>query len=328
MLIDSYNRPIRYLRISVTDRCNLRCVYCMPACGIEQKEHEAILRYEEIVRVVEIAVAHGINSVRITGGEPLVRKGVVELVRMLAQIEGLEDLSMTTNGILLEEFAQPLAEAGLKRVNVSLDTLDREKFRRITRGGKLQKVWRGILAAEQAGLMPLKINTVVMRGVNEDEILDLARLSLDHPWHIRFIEWMPINYLPNLDFKELEQESFFVPVEIIYQKLIGLNLEPVDGDRGYGPARLFRPQNGIGLIGIIAAVSEHFCDRCNRLRLTADGKLRPCLFSNEEIDLFSALRSGDEILPLFLKAIKQKPGGHRLGIQPYHSSRNMNEIGG
>src|SRR5512135_400292 len=192
MLLDPFGRQITYLRISVTDRCNLRCVYCMPPEGVVWRPHETILRFEEILRIVEAAAQEGVREVRLTGGEPLIRQGVPDLVRMLAGVPGIQDISLTTNGLLLEKLAAPLAEAGLKRINLSLDTLNPEKFARITRGGSFEKVWRGLEAADAAGLAPLKINAVALKGVNDGELLDLARLTLDHPWQVRFIELMPI----------------------------------------------------------------------------------------------------------------------------------------
>lgn len=327
--LDSLARPISYLRISVTDRCNLRCIYCMPAEGIPHKfPHEEILRYEEIARVVEAAAGLGINKVRLTGGEPLARLGIAELVRMIASIPGIDDISMTTNGILLARHAQELKDAGLHRVNVSLDTLQPTRFRQITRLGELEDVLAGIEAAERAGLHPIKVNNVVMRGLNDDEIADFARLTLTRPWHIRFIEIMPVG-------ETAEQAKMgFVPVAEIRARIeaeVG-PLEPSDGaGRGAGPARYYRLPNAPGTIGFISAVSEHFCFHCNRLRLTADGKLRPCLLSDQEIDIRAALRRGaglQELQAILRQAVEQKPAGHHLAEDITATGRLMSQIGG
>lgn len=328
MLEDPFGRRITYLRVSVTDRCNLRCAYCMPPDGVILKSHQEVMRYEEIAQVVRVAAENGVSEVRLTGGEPLVRPGLQSLVQMLAQIPGIEDLSLTTNAALLDKMAQPLAEAGLGRVNISLDTLDAQKYQRITRGGVFERTWRGIEAAEANDLTPIKINTVVMRGVNDDELLDLARLTLDHPWHVRFIEMMPINNcLPwGGDFPTKEQMSMQVPE--MMERLAPLGLQPVDNSIGSGPARLYQTHGAQGKIGFISAVSAHFCQQCNRLRLTADGKLRVCLLNNIEVSLLAALQAGEAILPYIQRAVDLKPMGHQLAGQDYTSSRSMREIGG
>lgn len=327
--LDSLSRPINYLRISVTDRCNLRCVYCMPAEGIASKfSHTDILTYEEIVHVVEAAAGLGICKIRLTGGEPLVRLGIVELVRMIAQVAGIDDLSMTTNGILLSRYARELKSAGLHRVNVSLDTLRPERFHHITRLGHLEDALAGIEAAERVGLQPIKINMVVMRGFNEDEIIDFARLTRERAWHVRFIEVMPVGGTAGLATME------HVPMAAVrtqIEEALG-TLAPADGlARGNGPARYYRLDGAIGTIGFIAAVSEHFCFRCNRLRLTADGRLRPCLLSDEEVDVRAALRQGaslEELQALLRAAIEHKPAGHNLAQGQIPVGRGMSEIGG
>jgi cyclic pyranopterin phosphate synthase len=328
MLQDDFGRPITYMRVSVTDRCNLRCVYCMPPQGVIKKPHGAMIRYEEIARVVGVAAEHGVREVRLTGGEPLVRPDLPQLVGMLAQIPGIEDLSLTTNGVLLERMAGELAGAGLQRVNVSLDTLDEDKYRRITRGGQLERVWRGIEAAEANGLVPLKINVVVMRGVNDDELPDLARMSISHPWHVRFIELMPINnHLPwGPEFPP--PEEMYMNVAQIMQRLEPFGLKAVEKSIGSGPASLYQAEGGQGVIGFISAVSAHFCASCNRLRLTADGKLRSCLLNDTEISVLGALRAGEDILPYLEKAVRLKPAGHELLGRDYASSRYMQQIGG
>ena len=334
MLIDPFGRPITYLRVSVTDRCNLRCVYCMPAKGIVRQSHEAILRYEEIAQVVRAAAAEGVRHVRLTGGEPLARLGLPDLVGMIGAIPGIEEISLTSNAILLEQSAQALKQAGLTRVNISLDTLRPERFERITRGGSFEAAWRGILAAEKAGLTPIKINAVALRGINDDEFPDLARLAHDHPWEMRFIEVMPVKNQAAWGEGFPAPEETFISIAEIQSRLsqAGLRLEPDESAAGAGPGKAYRLPGGQGRVGFISALSEHFCQSCNRLRLTADGNLRPCLLNNLEIPLLPALRRGEAILPLLQRAVGQKPAGHTLedgfaSDQP-KSSRSMREIGG
>jgi cyclic pyranopterin phosphate synthase len=308
---DRFGRTLGYLRVSVTDRCNLRCVYCMPSAGVAAKPRESILHSEEIARMVEAATSIGFRAVRLTGGEPLVRKGVVGLVRRLAAIPGIEQVAMTTNGTLLSTFARDMAAAGLKRVNISLDSLQPERFHRITRSGNLKLVWQGIEAAEAADLSPLKINMVVVRGFNDDEVEDFARLTLEHPWHVRFIEVMPIAGVAQWGEGWPAASERLVTVGEIKQRLQGLGtLEPHGGPGGYGPAKYFRLPHARGTIGFISPVSEHFCSSCNRLRLTADGYLRPCLFSDLGIYCKSALSDGaslTELQSLIQQACDCKP---------------------
>ncbi|MBE3580818.1 MAG: GTP 3',8-cyclase MoaA [Thermoanaerobacteraceae bacterium] len=321
---DRFGRRINYMRVSITDRCNLRCRYCMPAAGVPLKSHDDILRLEEIVTLVEAAVQVGVRQVRLTGGEPLVRKNVVGLVGRLAALPGLEEVSLTTNGILLGPLARPLKEAGLGRVNISLDSLRPERYRYITRVGNLETVWRGIRAALTVGLTPVKLNVVVVRGFNDDEILDFARLARREPLHIRFIELMPIG-------TAAAGEAAYVPVAEIKRKVEEeFTLEPLEALRGCGPARSFRVEGGPGSIGFIGALSEHFCHRCNRLRLTADGKLRPCLYWEGEIDVKTPLRNGasqDELVELFRRAVALKPRQHHLE-EGWEQPRVMSQLGG
>lgn len=329
--LDSLNRPIEYLRLSVTDRCNLRCIYCMPPEGIPWRPHDDILRYEEIVQVVGIAAELGIRKVRLTGGEPLVRQGLAGLVASLARIPGIEDLSMTTNATLLEGRAAELAAAGLRRVNISLDSLDPGRFARLTRGGDLAAVLRGIEAARRAGLNPVKINTVVIRRWNDDEVLPFARMTREEGWHVRFIEFMPVGRWHDED-REAWQERL-VTVEEIRRRIeeaLG-PLRPYAGPGGAGPARYYRLEGAEGTIGFISPVSEHFCARCNRLRLSADGRLRPCLLSDAEVDLRTLLRNGagpEEVRERIAEAIRRKPAGHRLAEGEFPHERTMSEIGG
>ncbi len=322
--VDRFNRDISYLRVSVTDRCNLRCVYCMPPDGVPWLPHANILRYEEIVRVVRVGASLGISKVRITGGEPLVRKGIASLVGMLAAIPGVDDLAMTTNGTLLAEHAQELADAGLHRVNMSLDTLRPERFRTITRCGALADVERGYRAAQEAGLTPIKFNMVLMRGVNDDEVVDFAQKTLSEAFHIRFIEEMPVG---------LSGRARFMPISEAREQIEAAfgPLEAVRLRAGNGPASYYRIPGAEGTIGFISAVTNHFCYRCNRLRLTADGNLRPCLLSNEEIPLREPLRSGisdEELRSLFLSAVAAKPERHHLLEGSIPGGRNMSQIGG
>ncbi len=322
---DSFDRPINYLRISITDRCNFRCVYCMPMEGVEALDHSDILRYEEILRVTRAATEMGISKVRLTGGEPLVRARLVNLVQMLAEVSGLDDISLTTNGMLLNQFAGELKDAGLNRVNVSLDSLDSEVFQKITRAGSLADVLGGIEAAKRVGLNPVKINVVAMRGVNDNGIVDFARKTIEEAWHVRFIEFMPMSGNQN------EGRERFIPISEIAERVETLDTLEPGKLNGNGPAKYYRLPNAKGTIGFISPVSEHFCFQCNRLRLTADGKLRPCLLSDDEIDLREPLRTGasiDDLKRLIQEAIDSKPECHNLKVGATAKNRNMCQIGG
>jgi GTP 3',8-cyclase len=321
---DGYARVIDYLRVSVTDRCNLRCIYCMPPGGVPLQSHGDLLTFEEIVSVVAAAVELGVRKVRLTGGEPLVRLGLTELVRQLACIDGLNDLSLSTNGTLLKEHAAALKAAGLRRVNVSLDSLKPERYRRITRQGELADALGGIEAAQEAGLTPIKINAVVMRGCNDDEVADLAALAGERGWSIRFIERMPL----------AGSEGGYVSAAEVRAKLDDLGpLLPGSDEVQNGPARCYRLAGTAGSVGFISPLSEPFCATCNRLRLTSTGMLRPCLLSNEgEVDLRATLRAGasrEAIQRLLLRAAGSKPGRHSL--RPRDGSAQdttMSQIGG
>jgi len=324
-LSDSFQRPINYLRISVTDRCNLRCVYCMPEEGVSLMAHADILSYEEIYKVVGAAAEMGIDKVRLTGGEPLVRAGVPELVRLIAGIDTINDIALTTNGILLSSYAAELKDAGLHRVNISLDTLKPDRFRRITRCGELQNTLEGIEAAHAAGLDPVKINMVVMAGINDDEIPDFAGKTVNEGWHVRFIEHMPVT-------DEAPLSPRLVSVSKIRRAIESLGkLEPCQVKAGNGPARYFRLPDATGTIGFITPITEHFCYQCNRLRLTADGKLRPCLLSEEEIDIKEPLRRGasiSELKSLIEETIARKPERHRLAEGKKQKGRPFSQVGG
>ena len=332
-LKDNYHRTIDYLRVSITDRCNLRCIYCMPSGGLIPIEHKEILRYEEIIRVIRIAAKIGVRKIRITGGEPLVRRNVVYFIASIKNIPGIEDLSLTTNGILLSRYAEELKSAGLDRVNVSLDTLKPERYREITRSGDLSLVLKGIEAIEKVGLNPIKINMVPICGVNSDEIEEFARLTLKAAYQVRFIEYMPFGS------EDMWSPEKFISTEEIKSIVEGIGPLIPAKLRKSGPARYFRFENAPGVIGFISPISNHFCNECNRLRLTADGKLRPCLFSETEIDLKPALRGGssdDEIERLIKLSIEVKPEGHNLGPQKLSSliknreycKKPMSRIGG
>ncbi|MBW1738906.1 MAG: GTP 3',8-cyclase MoaA [Deltaproteobacteria bacterium] len=322
-LSDSFQRPINYLRISVTDRCNLRCIYCMPAEGISRLPHNEVLDYEEILAVAQAAASLGINKLRLTGGEPLARAELTHLVQMLSRIEGIDDIALTTNGVLLREYAIPLKKAGLKRVNVSLDTLQRERFKRNARRDRLGDVIDGIAAAEEAGLEPVKLNMVVIRGINDDEVLDFARRTIEKGWHVRFIELMPFTSGASLQ---------FIPTKEVKERLSSLGiLEPIPSSQGNGPAKYYRFPGAKGTVGFISPLSEHFCFNCNRLRLTVDGKLRPCLLSDKEVDLKTPLRCGaslEELRVLIQQAVAAKPERHYLleGMLPI--VRSMCQVGG
>ncbi len=279
---------IDYLRVSVTDRCNLRCVYCMPPGGVEFVAHQDILSYEEIALFVRVAAGLGFSKVRLTGGEPLVRRGVPGLVAQLAAVPGIAGISMTTNGILLPRFAAELKQAGLTRVNISLDTLDADRYRRLTRGGSFEQVLAGVESAFAAGLTPVKIN-VVLTEETLPELEGFAEMTRARPLHVRFIEWMPIGECgPTSPGNSPTRDRV-----IAHLRRLG-PLEPVVSPGGWGPARYFAFPGHAGSIGFISAMSDHFCADCNRLRLTADGRLKNCLFSNDEVDVHAALRSGDE----------------------------------
>jgi len=328
---DKYDREINYLRVSITDRCNLRCTYCRPKEGISLKGHSDILRYEEIIRIVSQAVKMGMIKVRLTGGEPLVRRGFVDFVKDLKKIPGLRDISLTTNGILLDQYAEDIFKAGITRINISLDSLDKDKYFQITRGGHLDDVFRGIAAAEKAGFSPIKINAVVMKGFNDNETLDFAQLAIKKPFQVRFIEIMPISSV------NANQPEDFLPTNYLFETIRRhFKLEPLAGkkNKSDGPAKIYKVKGGLGEIGFINPVSDHFCSTCNRLRLTADGKLRACLLKDEEIDLRAALArhcDDDELAGLIRQAILLKPEKHDLDCTDRHLKkchRDMSDIGG
>jgi len=307
-MVDSFGRRVEYLRISVTDKCNLRCVYCMPEEGLPWMRKEELLTYEEIRSIVSLMAPMGLQRIRLTGGEPLVRKDLPGLVELLASVEGIEDLAITTNGVLLESLADPLKEAGATRVNISLDSFRGDRVDALARRkGTFERVLAGLQAAEAAGLTPIKLNVVLLRGKNDDEIADFAESTRKHPWHVRFIEIMPTS--SNL---ELSAKDFFSAAEALDRlKTVG-PLEPVEGPDGNGPATYFRFPGAPGTVGVITPMSHNFCDRCNRLRLTADGHLRPCLFGDIQTNLRDPLRAGQDLGPLIHETLRIKPERHDL----------------
>jgi len=328
-LIDTYNRHIDYLRISITDHCNFRCFYCTPFSGRSHLSKSKILSYEELLKVSEAAVSAGITKIRITGGEPLVRKGVVEFCRMLSNLKGLKALTLTTNGLLLKSMAAPLFEAGVKRINVSLDTLKPERFQKITGYNLLSNVLAGIKEAEKVGMHPIKINMVVMRGINDDEIEEMVDIIFKKPYHVRFIELMPTE-----GWSLKEHKSFFIPLDEVIKRIekIGeIQLEPHTNSNG--PAKMYALPGAKGRLGFISPLGWHFCGACNRLRLTADGNLRPCLFSKEEIDIKGLVRNGASLKTLedvLRQAARKKPRGHELDNTDVQRTfgRAMRGIGG
>jgi len=326
MALDRFGRQIHYLRISLTDHCNLRCIYCMPE-DMTFRPNAELMQDDEVLLLMRLFAGLGFDKFRLTGGEPTVRAHIVDLVREIAHTPGVRSLSMTTNGILLKRLAGPLAEAGLQRVNISIDTLDADRFRRLTRWGSLVDVWQGIEAAEEAGLTPIKLNAVVVRGYNEQDVAELARLTLDHPWQMRFIEMMPFAGATDLQLKQV------VTAEQIMGCIEGAlgPLEIANGGRLDGEARLFRLPGAAGEIGFISSVSQPFCAACTRARLTADGRLRLCLLREGEVDLLSPLRSGsslDDLRQIILDGIWFKPWGHGLAEGVIPLNRVMSEIGG
>lgn len=316
---DSFGREINYLRISLTDRCNLRCKYCMPEDGIDKFCHEEILTLEEIYEITKSFVELGINKIRFTGGEPLARKGLVELISKVSKLDGVKDIAMTTNGILLKQYAQDLKYAGLNRVNVSLDTLDEDKYKKITRGGNLNDALDGIKEAKRVGLKPIKINTVLIGGFNDDEIEGLVNLTRDEEIDLRFIELMPIG-----EAVDWAKEKF-ISNDTILERVKDLSQVPREDISS--PAIYYKLPNGKGKVGIINPISCKFCENCNRVRLTSSGKLKLCLHSNKEIDIKQALKDGQDMKKFILGSILKKEESHHLEDGEY-IKRNMNQIGG
>ncbi|MBU1055221.1 MAG: GTP 3',8-cyclase MoaA [Proteobacteria bacterium] len=324
-LVDKYKRRLDYLRISVTDRCNMQCIYCMPNERIQKLLCSEILSYEEMLKIAKIFVKLGISKIRVTGGEPLVRKGVCDFLMKIGCLDGVSDLSITTNGILLKEKIEKIKAAGIKRLNISMDTLKKYKFKSITGIDAFDGVWESIMTAHAMGFYPIKLNVVVLSGINDDELVDFAKLTFTYPFHIRFIEYMPIGT------SQLTSRQLFAPeIKSIISSIGRLN--PVERNQFDGPAQRFKFENAKGEIGFIRPISEHFCDSCNRLRLTASGKLKTCLLSDVETDLKTPLRNGcsdNELAGIILGAIYDKPFEHPLASK-FASviSGHMSNIGG
>jgi len=326
MTLDRFGRNINYLRISLTDKCNLRCVYCMPE-DITFRPRQDLLQDEEIYRLVQIFAELGFHKFRLTGGEPTIRSNVVEIVRKIAGTPGVRTVAMTTNGLMLDKLAQPLAEAGLQRVNISIDTLNPDKFKRLTRWGKVDDVWSGIWASEKAG-MQVKLNSVVVRNYNDkDDVVDLARLTLDNDWQVRFIEMMPFGDVADF------QQAGIVPEEELKATISAAlgSLTSVNGGELDGEARIYQLPHALGRLGFISSVTQPFCASCTRARLTADGRLRLCLLREKEVDLMTPLRNGasnEQLKQIIEEGIWWKPWGHGLSQHVIPLNRVMSEIGG
>ncbi|MCR8645345.1 GTP 3',8-cyclase MoaA [Paenibacillus sp. N1-5-1-14] len=330
-LVDSYNRKHDYLRISVTDRCNLRCVYCMPEEGMEFEPNEKLLSFEEITEVVRILAKQGLRKLRLTGGEPLVRKNLEQLVEMLANIPGIEDIALTTNGVYFAAKADKFKQAGLTRINISLDSLRADRFAMITRGGDIHRVLQAIEAAYRVGLYPIKINVVLMKGINDDEILDFLRLTLERDIQVRYIEYMPIGH------DDAGWKTKYVPLSTVLEvcKEQGFEVAESAAVYGNGPSQNYQIQGAKGSFGLIHPVSDHFCQTCNRLRLTADGNIKPCLYWSDEFNVRPLIGNEEQLLQLFYRALGQKPETHEMALKLTDKTqshtptlRRMSQIGG
>lgn len=323
-LRDQWGRSIEYLRISVTDRCNFRCVYCMPREGLQWLPKAEILTYEEIAEVVRQLSPLGLRRLRITGGEPTIRPDLVSLVRLLRSVDGIEDIALSTNGVRLPELSAPLKAAGLDRVNMSADSLRPDRIAAIARRDLGFDPVASALAAERAGLSPVKVNVVVLRGTNDDEIEDFARLTMERPWHVRFIELMPVG-----DLRELTWEHV-VPSDEVLSRVARLGALSPDGGpaRGNGPARYYRLAGAAGTVGVITPMTHTYCGSCNRVRLTADGRLRTCLYGDHEVNLREPLRRGEPLEPLFRAALAAKPKEHALLQMQVGGLRALSQVGG
>ena len=323
-LTDQFGRRIEYLRISITDRCNFRCVYCMPEEGMTWLPKQDILSYEEITAIVRQLAPLGLRRLRISGGEPTIRPDLATLVGLLRDVPGIEDIALSTNGVRLPELAAPLAAAGLDRVNMSADSLRADRIAAIARRSLSFDPVRSALAAERAGLAPIKLNVVVMRGINDDEVEDFARLTLDRPWHVRFIELMPVGDMRSLTWDHV------VPSDEILGRVSSLGALEADGapPRGNGPAKYYRYAGAPGTVGVITPMSHTYCGSCNRVRLTADGRLRTCLYGDHEVNLRDPLRAGADLTPLYVRALAEKPLEHHLLQMQVGGLRALSQVGG
>jgi cyclic pyranopterin phosphate synthase len=330
-LIDRFGRVHDYLRISVTDRCNLRCVYCMPAEGMQFEPQEHLLRFDEIAEIVRVLALMGVRKLRLTGGEPLVRKDLEQLVAMLSAIPGIEDIALTTNAIFFANKAEQLRAAGLTRINISMDSMKSDRFALITRGGDLQRVLDSIEAAYRVGLDPIKLNVVLMKGMNDDEIGDFLRLTLERPIHVRFIEYMPIGH------DDAGWKGKYLPLTTVMERCqqMGWEATPHGEVYGNGPSQNFRIAGAPGTFGLIHPVSDHFCETCNRLRLTADGNIKPCLYWSDEFNVRKLIGDDQAVSDLFLRALDIKPLNHEMAkalnseAQSHTpTERRMSQIGG
>jgi len=326
---DGFGREIDYLRISLTDHCNLRCVYCMPTTGLSFQPSEALLTADEIELVAHAAVSVGFRKIRLTGGEPTLRADLLEIVARLSAIPGLRDLALTTNGVRLGQLAQPLRRAGLRRLNVHLDSLDPERVARVMRWGTLAEIWAGIEAADAAGFSPLKLNAVIVRGFNEDDVVPLAALTLDRPWHVRFVETMPFGAG---DTARVARDGLVPSAEArrTIEATLGA-LQPLEPHDPSDESRNYRARNGRGVIGFISPVTEPYCGTCNRMRLTADGRFHLCLLNDDELDVRGTIRAGGDVAAVagvLLRAVAHKPTGHHLALGRTTADRQMFQIGG
>jgi cyclic pyranopterin phosphate synthase len=330
-LKDTYGRLHNYLRISVTDRCNLRCIYCMPEEGVDFADSDSLLTYEQIEEIVSVGAKLGISKLRITGGEPLIRPHLHQLIAKLSAIAGIDDIALTTNGIFLAQQAKALKDSGLTRVNISLDTLDPARFKFIARNGDLQRVLAGIEAAAKVGFKPIKLNCVLLKGVNEDEIPTFLKLAYEQPLHIRFIEYMPIGHADE------GWRRHYLPLSTVLQRAreLGYHIKEKDEVKGNGPSENWEFTGGVGSFGLIHPISDHFCKMCNRLRLTADGHMKPCLYWQEELDVKPALGNEQKIVDLYAKSMAIKPENHEMAAKLLDTAqshvpttRRMSQIGG
>jgi cyclic pyranopterin phosphate synthase len=323
MSVDQFGRSIEYLRISVTDKCNFRCLYCMPQEGLQWLPKAEILSYEEIHGIVSRLAGFGVSRLRITGGEPTIRPELHKLIGSLRSISGIRDIALSTNGVRLPLLAGALRSAGLDRVNISVDSLRPDRIARIARRDLGFDPIASARSAEAAGLSPVKLNVVVMRGINDDEAVDFARLTVDNPWHVRFIELMPVGSMRDVTWDHVVPSS-----EVLDRISAAGSLEPVSGPSGNGPAAYFRFAGAAGTVGIITPMTHTYCGSCNRVRLTADGRLRTCLFGDHEVNLRDVYRAGEDVAPVFLRALSEKPREHSLLQMKVGGLRALSEVGG